>query len=148
MRLPLLIALLILPIPARLQESPAPRKPVFSTLFPRPTGTNGYEEIVQAGDQALAIPAINQALDAGYTLTDKRSLLRQPAVINTLQILRVGLAKPLRPPDGNEVTDESFQAFAGIRQLARLLSVQQYVLFADGKVAEAIHSAGDALRLG
>ena len=145
MRISLLLCLLLIPPAAAQETPPSPAGPVFPFLFPMPTGQNGYEEIVKAGDIAVATPAINEAMDAGYALTDKRRLMRQPQIMEALQLLRDGLAKPIRAPQG---TDDAFKAFAGVRQLARLLSVEQYVLFADGKVGDAIQSARDTLRLG
>ncbi len=118
---------------------------VFKQLFPNPTGQNGYEEIVMAGELAKGCEGL--ATDGRSTLTEKRRLLSNPDAIRALALFRQGLKKPIHAPHGT-TGEPRFEAFSAIRALARLLMVEQYVLLADGKVGAAIDSLRDGLTLG
>ncbi len=129
---------------------PAPTRTevLFPELFPQPTGDNGYEEIVQAGDlvraSALAQAATNT--DAA-TLRQKRAALADPKVSRALGLLKRGLAKPIRSPRATLTPTTRFPDFASLRGLARLLGVYQYVALADGRTADAIGALRDGLLL-
>lgn len=130
---------------ARAEEPGSPPAPsLFQQIFPHPGGTNGYEEIVAAGERAQGLAA---ALEPGATLALKRQTLAEPNNVEALRLLRIGLAKPIRSPVIGTGTDIEFARFGPIRQLARLLSVEQYVLLADGKTRAALDSLRDGLRL-
>lgn len=133
----------------RAQEAPPPPKPpLFSTLFTQTTGMNGYEEWIQAGDLVRNNSRLNEAINADATLTFKRQVLADPAVQQALHLLREGLNKPaIAPP---EATDDNpfFASMASFRNLARLLYVQMYVQFAEGRVDAAIDTLSTGLRFG
>lgn len=143
----LLGALCFSPAAARAQEAGKPPPSAFQQLFPQPTGLNGYEEIVMAGELARGSETIAAALEKNATLAAKRRTLAEPGNVEALRLLRVGLSKPIRSPFATFQPETLFPHFAAIRQLARLLAVEQYVLFADGKTGVAIDSLRDGLRL-
>lgn len=128
---------------------PVPDKPeaVFPKLFPQPTGDNGYEEIVQAGDLAWASRLVLTATSADTTLRQKRDALADPKVSRALGLLKRGLAKPIRSPRAAFTPGTLFPDFASLRGLARLLGVYQYVALADGRTADAIGALRDGLLL-
>ena len=66
---------------ARAQDAPpVVEPPAFPHLFPQPTGANGYEEWVQAGDLIRDNTLLADAMNADATLTFKRKVLADPAV--------------------------------------------------------------------
>ena len=134
------------------QTPPAPDdKPeaVFPKLFPQPTGDNGYEEIVQAGDLVRASTLAQAVISAGATSTlrQKRNALADPKVSRALGLLKRGLAKPIRSPRATLTATTLFPDFASLRGLTRLLGVYQYVALADGRTSEAVGALRDGLRL-
>ena len=148
MKLPLLVvSFCAFALPAVGQEpAPEPYKPVFPMLFAKPSGANGFEEILQAGDLAKTNKTLDWAVDSTATLTQKRQALATPELRRALSLLRAGLAKKRVFP---RTPGEFFaEAFAPLRALARLLFVEQYVLLADGRVGAAIDSLRDGLTLG
>ena len=120
---------------------------VFPKLFPQPTGDNGYEEIVQAGDLVRASTLAQAATNTGATLRQRRDALADPEVARALSLLRRGLAKPIRSPRATVTAGTPFPDLAPLRGLARLLAVYQYVALADGRTADAIGALRDGLRL-
>jgi hypothetical protein len=122
-----------------------PREPVFNRVFADPTGANGFEEVVRAGDMVRGIAELDAAMMPDATMTTKRKALAQPAVQRALQLLRVGLAKPLALPR----TDDEVrgQLLSLLRNVARLLGIEQTTLWADGKTAKAIDAMRDLLLL-
>ncbi len=134
---------------ARAQTSQdPPHIPNFGRIFPQPTGVNGYEELVMAGDLLYGNTALDVAQAQGATLTAKRHALADPDIRKALDLLRTGLDKKIvsvRPTfDANTLLPE----YSSLRALARLLNIEQYVLLADGEVDGAIQSMRDGLRLG
>lgn len=127
------------------QEKP---KPAFPQIFPQPTGTNGFEEFVLAGDLARQHPLLDIATQANATLGDKRRALFAPEIRKAMELIRIGVGKNVEPPQ--RVLDENtlFPEFAGFRALARLLSVHIYVSLADGQINTAIDDLNATLRLG
>lgn len=123
---------------------PETKPTIYSRLFQNPTHNNGYEEWVQAVDLIQDNTDVDAATQPTATLTLKRHVLADPSVAQSLRLLRDGLRKPAFSPrdDFNEST--VLPELTTFRKLARLLSVAQYVHFADGRVDAAI----DDLRVG
>lgn len=151
-RLTLIAALFLFPAPAALaaqETSPPPRQSTFEKLFPHPTGENGLEEMALAGDLLAQSKPFGQAT-RNATLTAKREALADADVIRARQLLRQGLSKPLRSLLSDTEIQQGFPAFSllgAFRSAARLLDMEQYVLFADGRTGEAVDSLRDGLRL-
>lgn len=130
-------------------EPPA-AKNIFRQVIPQPTGQNGYEELVLAGERLQASALYLQAKERGtnLSLAEKRQVLADKPVADALRLLRLGLAKPVMSPR----TDLSFETMLPelqtFRDLGRVLAMQQYVLLADGRTGEAIGIARICVRLG
>src|SRR6266511_6158846 len=82
-------------LPASTDE---PEGPLFPQLFPRPTGQNGYEELVLAIDQLRRSARFKQSQEmtgseGGLTLAFRRRVLADPPVVRALTLVRRGLAK-------------------------------------------------------
>jgi hypothetical protein len=134
---------------AQAQDNPPlSNPPVFSRLFTQPTGQNGYEDWVQAGDAIRDDPMVNQAMTADATLTFKRRVLADPNVQKAMHLLREGLNKPVQSPHLMPDNNTVFPEMAPFRRLARLLSMEIYVRFADGRTDAALDSLQDGLRFG
>ena len=130
-------------------QGPAPKPPSFSTLFPVPTNNNGYEEWVQAADLIQNNPkVVALASDSEMTLAMKRRLLADPGVERALQLLRAGVQKPVFSPRTSVDVNTTFPELRGFLPLARLLCVEQYVAFADGRVDRAIETLRTGLTFG
>lgn len=134
-------------------DKPEPSPPpgtVLKQLFPKPTGLNGYEDLVLAGEYArnsAALEALQQKPGYG-TLSEKRRVLDDPPAARALSLLRKGLTKPITSPHVTMDENTLLPEFALFRNLARLLMIEQYVLLADGKVGQAIDNLRDGMRLG
>jgi hypothetical protein len=139
---------LALPRPVRAQEAPPER--FFDKVIPRPTGQNGYEELVLAADEVRTSRLYDEAenMFTGVPLALKREVLRDPPVIRALALLELGLSKPIRSPR-EEIDDKTtFGEMGGFRRIARLLGLRQYVFLADGRVPDAIATMRLCLRFG
>ncbi|MBC8137260.1 MAG: hypothetical protein H8F28_15380 [Fibrella sp.] len=132
-----------------------PKPPLFEQLFPKPTGANGFEEIIRAG-QRLSESKAAYPPAAEFTLDKRRAYLADPACREALVLFRQGIAKPLHLPavnplDTSVAQSQYFvllmQSFALMRSLARLLAVDIYVALADGKNDAAIRTVADGLKL-
>lgn len=121
--------------------------PVFPKLFPRPTGANGYEEIVMAADLAVAAERRMLLTEPQVTLTDLRSALRDPERIRAIELLRAGLRKPIKHPARPDGHDSIFLELSPVRTLARLLAANIRAAFADGRSADALGYLSTGLRL-
>lgn len=143
--------LIVLPGAASAQNQNREQKPaksVFQQVIPKPTGKNGYEELIYAGELAKQSELLARASEENATLTLKRQALNEPGIQRALAFLRAGLAKQTFSPR-TEIDDETLlPEFALFRNLARLLAVEQYVRLADGNVGGAIDSLRDGLLLG
>ena len=128
---------------------PTPDPPNFGRLFPQPSGTNGYEEWVQAGD-LIQNNALYRAVWAEEkpTLAMKRRTLDDPQIQTALHLLHQGLTKPIRSPHVTLDENTTFGEYASFRALARLLYVEMYVQFADGRIDQALDTLDDGLRFG
>ncbi len=128
---------------------PVPQ-PAFPKLFPKYTGVNGYEDIVMAADLLLGNPMVQVAQNPDATLKDMRRALDDPNIDRALQLVRNGLNKPVQSPRDPDKLDENtlLPEYSGIRELGRLIAVQEYVFLADGQVPRAIDAMREGLRLG
>ena len=134
---------------ARGQDKPPVfEPPVFSRLFTQPSGQNGYEEWVQAGDLIRDNKMMDAAMEPGATLTLKRRVLAEPDVQKALHLLREGLGKPAQSPHLMPDENTVFPELGPFRKLARLLMTEIYVRFADGRTDAALDSLQDGLRFG
>jgi hypothetical protein len=114
-----------------------------------PSGNNGYEELVLAGDVLESSAAWREAdRKNDLTLTLKRLLLSDGEVRRALGLLRQGLVKPFRSPRAQVDDQTRFPELARFRALARLLAHQVYVHLADGQVASALDVTIDLLKFG
>ena len=144
------LAALLLPLalPAAAQTPPT-KKGAFDTVIKQPTGRNGYEELVLAGDvlqNSKAWRELEENPDA--TLSMKRLVLGDRQVAQALRLLHAGLQKPVGSPREKTTFETLLPELQEFRALARLLAVQQYVFFADGKTSDALANAQLGLRLG
>ena len=133
---------------AQTQQEPRPVSNVFGQLFPNPSGVNGYEEFVRAGDLALNSDACLKFEngDGYHNLSEMRLVLVDTGVRQALMLVRAGLRKPVT--SAHPVMDDEtvLPELALCRRLARLLSVEMYVQMADGKMGDAISTLGDCLK--
>lgn len=125
----------------------------FAKLFANPTGQNGYEEMVRAGDILANAPVwrdYNNTIgsDQPATLQVKRRLVSDPLVRSALDTLRAGLKKPVRSPRASLDDEIIFPELMTFRPLARVLGVSMYVDMADGRVPQALDNLADVLKLG
>jgi len=147
-------ALLVLPASVRAQAQATPAAPVnnFAKLIPNPTGQNGYEEFVRAGDILQSSPewrAFENLPDGQtQTLIMKRQILSDPAVKAALDLVRTGISKPVKSPRASMDDETLLPELAAFRGVAHALGHQIYVHLADGRVAQAIDTLGVALKFG
>lgn len=119
--------------------------PLFPRLYPNPTGQNGMEEIFRAADMISGLQELTDAMQSEATLTEKRKAMQHPRVKQALLLIRAGLVKPLLPP---QFEPADFRPLAAVRNVARLLTIEQYVLWADGKTNQALDSVRNLLQIG
>lgn len=122
-------------------------KSVFPQLFPQPTGQNGYEELVLAGEAVRENKTLDAAEQSGVTLATKRAALADPAVRRALALIHQGLQKPIRSPRQTFEVSTLFPDMALMRRLARLIAIYQYVALADGRTGDAINALNDGLQI-
>ncbi len=127
-------------------------RPIFPQLFPHPTGTNGYEDLVLACD-ALQESDIYPKLDQNWsntTLEEMRSAFADPPVQKALLLLKNGLNKPIASPQKMEEVEPLtlFPQYAFFRKLARLLSLKIFADATDGKSYEVIEATEMSLQIG
>ncbi|MFN3648680.1 MAG: hypothetical protein ACK47B_03785 [Armatimonadota bacterium] len=122
---------------------------VFEQVIGRPTGQNGYEELVLAGERVRSSRAWRDAelAGAGATLTQKRRVLADRPVREALALLQAGLAKPIRSPRGELNLATVLPEYSLFRSLARMLVLRTQVLVADGQADEAVRNVELGLRL-
>jgi hypothetical protein len=131
-------------------KAATPQSPptLLSQVIPTPTGRNGYEELVAAADALQASTRFAAIEAGGASLEAKRRVLREPPVMRALDLVPRGLAKPVVSPRTTLSSATLFPELPAFRRLARLLAIRQYVLLADGRVADAIETARLGWRLG
>ena len=109
-------------------------------------GDNGFALLMdaydaQAGNDVLArVPG-----DPNATLTEKRRAVGSSAAWAAIALVQEALSKPVLEPPGG--TTPGFTYMAKVRQLTRLLIVEEYVQLADGKSAAALDTMDDVLAL-
>jgi hypothetical protein len=138
----------IMTVTAHAQEEP--HISVFDQLFKHPTGQNGYEDLVMAGEilhDDHDLDALQNGVSAS-SLSAKRHALATPEAQRVLALLRTGLDKPIASPRTTFDYSTLLPDYALLRGLARLLMSEQYVLLADGETGRAIQNLRDGLRLG
>lgn len=137
--------------PCTTAQAQAPGSPsVFLELFPQPTGQNGYEEIVAAGDMLAHSKAyidFEQKPSDTVTLSEKRAILADPIVHDALLLFHHGIGKSLNSPRFSQ-PEASYRAFALYRRLARLLFVEEYTLCADGLMNRSLDTLQEGLQFG
>src|SRR5262245_58744269 len=84
------------------QEPPRPKREesLLGQLVPKPTGQNGYEELLAAADALRKSRVFAQAEVAvpDPPLAWKREVLLDPPVVRCLGLLQRGVAKPIHSP--------------------------------------------------
>jgi hypothetical protein len=125
-----------------------PPRSAFSQIIDKPTGLNGYEEFVLAGDLVHGNQPLADATQEGSTLTVKRRALADPNVKRARALLRDGLNKGVSDPRTQLDENTLFPELALFRNLARMLAVEQYVFLSEGRVSEAINSLREGLQFG
>jgi hypothetical protein len=146
----LILLFFVLPAPTNAQENSEETVSVFQQLFPKPTGRNGYEEIIQAGEflkQNAAFMAWENAIGPTMTLTQRRKVLADAGVRRALALVRVGLNKELVSPRTDIRPETLFPDFAVLRRVGRLLTCEMYVHLADGRTSVAVGIYEEMLRL-
>lgn len=150
-------AALALSSPGRAAAPPAPdpaapdppKKSSFATVFKQPSGRNGYEELVYAGDLLHTCPVWQQfAAESDPPLSRIREVLLDRKVAQALRLVRQGLQKPVKSPREQLNFETTIPEWKGLRDLGRLLGAQEEALFADGRVAEAMGQARLGMRVG
>ncbi len=135
--------------PALAQDAPLPPKPpAFPIVFKTPTGLNGYEEWVLAGDLIQNNKLLDALDDEGATLTQKRKVLDDPQVQQALHLLRQGLNKPTQPPARLLDTNATAPELSALYKLATLLKLEIYARCAEGNLDSAIAALDEGLQFG
>lgn len=128
-------------------EKPEPKPKVFEKLFPRPTGTNGFEDLVRAGEGVRRVEETLADSGETFSLARRRQFLAHPTCREAATLLRVGLGKSLEFPRQDPLADDIYLSFAPLRALSRLLAAEIYVACADGRTDVAARTAGEGLAL-
>jgi hypothetical protein len=129
-------------------EDDGDKRTVFEQLFPDPTGRNGYERIVRAGELSRELESGRPRTLALLPLAERREVLRDPRCVEALSLLRSGLAMSITLPRTEITAASPCPDYALLRSLSRLLIVEQSVRLADGDVRGAIGCAEDGVRVG
>lgn len=151
--LPVSVLLLAAALPAAAADMPAkpaaPPKSIFQQVVPHATGKNGYEELVLAAEAVKTSRAYDalQRWDS-LPLPDRRSILADRNIARALNLLRQGLAKPIFQPREQMTFSTLLPELSPMRDLAKVLAIQQYVFLADGRVQDALAIARTGIRFG
>ncbi|GMV36641.1 MAG: hypothetical protein AMXMBFR61_11490 [Fimbriimonadales bacterium] len=135
------------------QDQPQePRKPgwLLNQVFPNPTGDNGIEDLLIAAEMLDGNRAFREYeelwIDGQATLQHKRSTVTSCKAV--LARIRTGLARESFRFRESVTFDTPLPGYGHLRRLAKLLSAEQEVHFADGREMQAIDSFRDGYRLG
>ena len=121
---------------------------IFPQLFSRYTGSNGYEDLVLAGDLIRSSPAQGHQENI-VTLTQKRLVVQDEKISRAIQMVHEAVQKPIINPRDLGKIDENttFKEFSLFRNMARVMAMKEYVLLSDGYVSSAIDIMFDGLKL-
>jgi len=126
------------------QAPPAQEPPAYRQVFPQPTGKNGYEQLVLAGDLVRGHAAFRRATLGTPTLAEKRALAADRTLQRAVSLVRAGLARPVISPRREISFSTTLPELGAMRDVGRLLAMLEYVHLADGRPGEAL----ETLRLG
>jgi hypothetical protein len=122
-------------------------KSILTQLFPQPTGRNAYEDLIRAAELLKSSLLWTDAQQKN-TLSSRRRALADPPVRQARALIETSALKPLESPVRELTASTTFPEYAGLRDLARLLSAEMHVLFSEGRTAAALVSFARGLRLG
>ena len=109
-------------------------------------GDNGFALLMDAYDAQAGIDVLARVPgDPNATLTEKRRAVGSSAARAAIALVQEALSKPVLEPPGG--TTPGFTYMAKVRQLTRLLIMEEYVQLADGKSAAALDTMDDVLAL-
>lgn len=108
---------------------------------------DGYPELMRAAALLKSSRLFPKAEAADAGLPVQRLALEDRPVKDALQLLRRGLSREAITLPPTEL-EPPFPDLASFRRLARLLRTDEYVLFADGHVHDALLDARACVRLG
>ncbi len=129
-------------------DVPEKSPPEFDKLFPKPTGTNGFEEIIRAGELVEGIEnEYHGRVDGGVPLAKKREYLAHPVCREAASLLRRGLSKPIMIPEQDPLRTGKILPLGLLEVLARMLSDEIYVSLADGQTDVAVRTVAEGLIL-
>jgi hypothetical protein len=136
-------------VPAAAQQ-PTPSKSIFSQVVPQPTGRNGYEELVLAGERLQSSKLYLAIRDTYATapIAEKRRVLADKPVVDALRLVRKGLAKQVVSPRVDLSFETLLPEMGPFRDLARVLAMQTHLQLADGRVPEALETARTCIFFG
>jgi hypothetical protein len=116
----------------------------FEKCFPNPTGNNGYEEIVRAGEILDAItegyPTIRD-----FTLAKKIAYIGKPECQEALRLAQQASTKPFSFPRHKDLTYDF--PYSSARAVSRLLGIVATVQLAKGQHDLALRTIEDSFRL-
>jgi hypothetical protein len=137
--------LTLLAVPVLAQEKPAVPS-LFQDVIPRPTGENGYEELVRAAETLQNSERFRRLDWTRLTLAQKRALLEDPTARRALLLLEAGLKKPVVSVRETFSFSTRLPELSQFRNLGRVLAMKQYVQLADGRTRDAIQTTRIGLR--
>lgn len=147
-----LLATAVLPVTGRAaraeEEKPKPPGTVLRQVVPQPTGKNGYEELILAGEYLQSSPARKLVEQSELPLSQRRRALGDSRVQKALSLLRQGLQKPIFEPRENMNFRTLLPELALFRGLGRLIALSETALLSDGRVGDALQQFRIGLRLG
>lgn len=128
-------------------QNPPLDSPTLRQIVGRPTGENGYEEFIVAGDMIAKDRAYEASQEVDVlTLKQKRAIV--VANRKALELFRAGLTKPVRQPRAGIDFDTLLPEFSKFRSIAKVVAMEEYVSLADGQCAKALGAFRDAHLLG
>lgn len=135
--------LLLLPLLLSWQKS----APLFSQIFPQPTGQNGYEEYVRAADLVSGQnfePLDPLSFGSNYLAARQRQAKEFQAAITLVQ---QGNQKPVRDPRAADPRSDRWPEMPAFRRLGSLLLSKAYADFASGDSRAGTRALLDGLLL-
>src|SRR5437763_16215725 len=116
----------------------------------QPADRSGYEDLLLAGETLRSSRLFKQAEEAPQKQDDvllalKRRMLIEPPVVQALDLIKSGMAKPAAGAPAGSSAASGFTLF---HDLAALLEIQQYVYLSQGRLAEGLNTGRTCVRLG